>query len=60
MVGSDEELNSAISMMRTTKTEVEEVLPKLKEIEEYLVSCENLISISTEKGLVSQMHSKRL
>ncbi|WP_278766334.1 DUF5013 domain-containing protein [Paraprevotella clara] len=49
MVGSDEELNSAISMMRTTKTEVEEVLPKLKEIEEYLVSCENLISISTEK-----------
>lgn len=49
MVGSDEELNSAISMMRTTKTEVEEVLPKLKEIEEYLVSCENVISISTEK-----------
>ena len=53
MVGSDEELNSATSMMRTTKTEVEEVLPKLKEIEEYLVSCENVISISTEKGLVS-------
>lgn len=49
MVGSDEELNSATSMMRTTKTEVEEVLPKLKEIEEYLVSCENVISISTEK-----------